>query len=218
MFHVLEEKRFDSACRRGEYLDYLSYVPKDAAEPLPLLVYIHGAGSRGHSLDQMGVVGPIKLIEEGKPFPAMLAAPQCHEDHWFDLFETLAEFIDAMRHDPRVDARRVYVTGGSMGGFTSWQMACAHPDWFAAAVPVCGGGQEWFAGRLKGMPIWAFHGLLDPVVPVEESVRMARAAQRAGADVRLTIYPDVHHEAWERAYADDAMWAWLFAQARKPGE
>ena len=137
MFHVLEEKRFDSARRRGEYLDYLSYVPKDAAEPLPLLVYIHGAGSRGHSLDQMGVVGPLKRIEEGKPFPAMLAAPQCHEDHWFDLFETLAEFVDAMRHDPRVDARRVYVTGGSMGGFTTWQMACAHPDWFAAAVPVC---------------------------------------------------------------------------------
>ena len=218
MFHVLEEKRFDSARRRGEYLDYLSYVPKDAAEPLPLLVYIHGAGSRGHSLDQMGVVGPIKLIEEGKPFPAMLAAPQCHEDHWFDLFETLAEFIDAMRHDPRVDVKRVYVAGSSMGGFTTWQMACAHPDWFAAAVPVCGGGQEWFAGRLKGMPIWAFHGLLDPVVPVEESVKMARAAQKAGADVRLTIYPDVRHEAWERAYADDAMWAWLFAQTRKPGE
>ena len=218
MFHVLEEKRFDSARRRGEYLDYLSYVPKDAAEPLPLLVYIHGAGSRGHSLDQMGVVGPIKLIEEGKPFPAMLAAPQCHEDHWFDLFETLAEFIDAMRHDPRVDVKRVYVAGSSMGGFTTWQMACAHPDWFAAAVPVCGGGQEWYAGRLKGMPIWAFHGLLDPVVPVEESVKMARAAQKAGADVRLTIYPDVRHEAWERAYADDAMWAWLFAQTRKPGE
>ena len=218
MFHVLEEKRFDSARRPGEYLNYLYYAPKDAEAPMPLVVYIHGAGSRGKSLDQMGVIGPIKLIEEGKSFPAMLAAPQCHEDHWFDLFETLAEFIDAMRHDPRVDVKRVYVAGSSMGGFTTWQMACAHPDWFAAAVPVCGGGQEWFASRLKGLPVWAFHGLLDPVVPVEESVKMARAAQKAGADVRLTIYPDVRHEAWERAYADDAMWAWLFAQTRKPGE
>lgn len=214
MFHVLEEKRFDSARRPGEYLNYLYYAPKDAEAPMPLVVYIHGAGSRGKSLDQMGVIGPIKLIEEGKSFPARLVAPQCHEDHWFDLFETLAEFIDAMRHDPRVDVKRVYVAGSSMGGFTAWQMACAHPDWFAAAVPVCGGGQEWYAYRLKGMPIWAFHGLLDPVVPVEESVKMARAAQRAGADVRLTIYPDVRHEAWERAYADDAMWAWLFSQKR----
>lgn len=214
MFHVFEEKRFDSARRSGEYLNYLYYAPKDAEAPLPLVVYIHGAGSRGKSLDQMGVIGPIKLIEEGEPFPAMLVAPQCHEDHWFDLFETLVEFIDAMRHDPRVDVKRVYVAGSSMGGFTTWQMACAHPDWFAAAVPVCGGGQEWYAGRLKGMPIWAFHGLLDETVPVEESVRMARAAQRGGADVRLTIYPDVHHEAWERAYADDEMWAWMFAQKR----
>lgn len=218
MFHVLEEKRFDSARRPGEYLNYLYYAPKDAEAPMPLVVYIHGAGSRGKSLDQMGVIGPIKLIEEGKSFPARLVAPQCHEDHWFDLFETLAEFIDAMRHDPRVDVKRVYVAGSSMGGFTAWQMACAHPDWFAAAVPVCGGGQEWYAYRLKGMPVWAFHGLLDETVPVEESVKMARAAQKAGADVRLTIYPDVHHEAWERAYADDAMWAWLFAQTRKPGE
>lgn len=214
MFHVLEEKRFDSARRSGEYLNYLYYVPKDAEAPLPLVVYIHGAGSRGKSLSQMGVIGPIKLIEEGQPFPAMLVAPQCHEDHWFDLFETLSEFIDAMRHDPRVDVKRVYVAGSSMGGFTTWQMACAHPDWFAAAVPVCGGGQEWYACRLKGMPIWAFHGLLDETVPVEESVKMARAAQKAGADVRLTIYPDVHHEAWERAYADDEMWAWMFAQKR----
>lgn len=215
MFRVLEEKRFDSARRPGEYLNYLYYAPKDAEAPLPLVVYIHGAGSRGHSLSQMGVIGPIKLIEEGQPFLAMLVAPQCHEDHWFDLFETLAEFIDAMRHDPRVDVRRVYVAGSSMGGFTTWQMACAHPDWFAAAVPVCGGGQEWYASRLKGMTVWAFHGLLDETVPVEESVKMARAAQRGGADVRLTIYPDVHHEAWERAYADEEMWAWMFAQTLK---
>lgn len=218
MFHVLEEKRFDSARRSGEYLNYLYYAPKNADAPLPLVVYIHGAGSRGDSLSQMGLAGPVKEIETGRSLPAMVVAPQCHADHWFELFETLSEFIDAMRHDPRVDIKRVYVTGGSMGGFTTWQMACTHPDWFAAAVPVCGGGQEWYAYRLKGMPVWAFHGLLDPVVPVEESVKMARAAQKAGADVRLTIYPDVHHEAWERAYADDAMWAWMLAQTRKPGE
>ncbi len=214
MFHVFEEKRFDSARRSGEYLNYLYYAPKDAEAPLPLVVYIHGAGSRSDSLGQMGLAGPVKEIETGRSLPAMLVAPQCHEDHWFALFETLSEFIDAMRHDPRVDVKRVYVTGGSMGGFTTWQMACTHPDWFAAVVPVCGGGQEWYAYRLKGMPVWAFHGLLDPVVPVEESVKMARAAQKAGADVRLTIYPDVHHEAWERAYADDEMWAWMFAQKR----
>ena len=214
MFHVLEKKRFDSAQRPGEYLDYLYYVPEKATAPLPLVVYIHGAGSIGDSLDKMGVVGALKLIEEGGSLPAMLVAPQCHSSHWYDLFETLTEFIDAMRHRPDVDDTRVYVTGPSMGGFTTWQMACAHPTWFAAAVPVCGGGQEWYAERLKGLPIWAFHGLLDTTVPVAESIKMARAAQNACASVRLTIYPDVHHEAWERAYADEEMWAWLFSQKR----
>lgn len=64
------------------------------------------------------------------------------------------------------------------------------------------------------MPVWAFHGLLDETVPVEESVKMARAARRNGADVRLTIDLDVHHEAWEKAYASDAMWKWLLAQKK----
>lgn len=85
-----------------------------------------------------------------------------------------------------------------------------HPEWFAAVVPVCGDGPY----RLQGMPIWTFHGLLDETVPAEESIKMARAAQRSGANVRLTIYPDAHHEAWEQAYADDRMWAWLLAQKR----
>ena len=209
MFKFLQEKSFRSVRHAGEYLDYLFYAPETADAPLPLVIYIHGAGSRGDSL-----AGAVGEIETGRRLPALVAAPQCHADHWFDQLEVLCEFIDAARGWPDVDRSRVYVTGGSMGGFTTWQLACMHPEWFAAAVPVCGGGQEWYAYRLQGMPVWAFHGLLDEIVPVEESVKMARAARKNGAEVRLTIYPDMHHEAWERAYANDEMWRWLFAQKK----
>lgn len=215
MFKIFEERRFFSVQRPGERLDYLYYAPKDASTPLPLVIYLHGAGSRGGRLEQMGRAGAVKEIEAGRALPAAVVAPQCHADHWFSLFETLCEFVDALRRQPGIDESRVYITGCSMGGFTAWQLACVHPEWFAALVPVCGGGQEWYAYRLKGMPIWAFHGLLDDTVPVEESVKMARAAQRNGADVRLTIYPDVRHEAWEGAFADDRMWAWLLAQRKR---
>ena len=214
MFKFLQEKSFRSVRHAGEYLDYLFYAPETADAPLPLVIYIHGAGSRGDSLQKMGLAGAVGEIEAGRRLPALVAAPQCHADHWFDQLEVLCEFIDAARGWPDVDRSRVYVTGGSMGGFTTWQLACMHPEWFAAAVPVCGGGQEWYAYRLQGMPVWAFHGLLDEIVPVEESVKMARAARKNGAKVRLTIYPDVHHDAWERAYADDEMWRWLFAQKK----
>lgn len=218
MFTIFEKKRFSSAVHAGEYLDYLYYAPKKAIEPLPLVIYLHGAGSRGNDLNQMGLAGAVKEIEEGRALPAMVLAPQCHADHWFMLFEVLCEFISVMRCQNGVDEERVYVTWCSMGGFTTWQLACTHPEWFAAVVPVCGGGQEWYAYRLHDMPIWAFHGLLDETVPAEESVKMARAARRGGANVRLTIYPNVYHNAWENAYADDSLWSWLLTQRKGTNE
>lgn len=215
MFRFFEEKCFSSVLHTGEYLDYLYYAPKNAPAPLPLVVYLHGAGSRGNRLTQMSPAGAIKEIASGRQLPAAVIAPQCHADHWFALLEVLCELIDSMRRQPGIDMTRIYAAGCSMGGFTVWQLACMHPEWFAAVVPVCGGGQEWYTYRLQGMPIWAFHGLLDETVPAEESIRMARAAQRNGANVRLTLYPDVHHEAWEQTFADDRMWSWLLAQKRK---
>ena len=213
---MFEGKRFDSVKHPGEYLDYLCHRP-DGAEKRPLLFYLHGAGSRGDSLDQINHVGPIGELESGRDIPAVILAPQCHAETWFDLFHVLCEFIQTAMAWPDVDDSRVYVTGNSMGGYATWQLCISHPEWFAAAVPVCGGGMHWEAKRMVDLPIWAFHGDKDDTVPVEESIKMVGCIKwHGGTKAKLTVLPGVGHNAWDPAYADDEMWAWLFAQ--KKGE
>ncbi len=200
--------------KNGEYLRYYRHDPADVTEPKPLVVYLHGAGSRGDDLSVIARVGAIGEIDKGRNMDAVIVAPQCHKDTWNDHYETLLSFIRTMIDDPVVDKDRVYLCGMSMGGYASWAVAMSHPDWFAALVPVCGGGMYWNAGRLKHLPIWAFHGALDTTVLPEESIHMVKAVNQNGGQAKLTIYPDVAHDAWFPAFADDAMWAWMFAQRR----
>ncbi len=199
--------------KNGEYLRYYRYDAPVSGKK-PLLVYLHGAGSRGDDLSLMSRLCVIGELEKGRDIPAVIVAPQCHKDSWFDHFETLLSFIRTMIDDPAVDGDRVYMCGASMGGYGTWAVAMAHPEWFAAIVPVCGGGMYWNGGRLKQVPVWAFHGALDTTVLPEESIHMVKAVNQNGGHAKLTIYPDVAHDAWFPAFADDEMWAWMFAQKR----
>ncbi len=210
---MLEERIFYSKRQSQAYLKYYYYNRNDTQTPL--LVYLHGAGSRGDELTQMSRVGPIGELDKGRDIPAVIVAPQCHADTWFDLFAVLSEFIEAAIREENIDKDRVYLCGVSMGAYASWQMAMSHPDWFAALVAVCGGGMYWNAGRLKNVPVWAFHGALDNTVLPEESIKMVKAVNNCGGNAKITIYPAVSHDAWVHAYADDSMWKWLFQQERK---
>lgn len=89
------------------------------------------------------------------------------------------------------------------------------PKRFAALVPICGGGDSTRASLLKDIPVWIFHGAKDDTVPPEESQRMYEALKACGADVRFTLYPEVDHLSWVPAYADPALYDWLFQQRRK---
>ena len=210
---VFSKHKFNSFGRIGAYLNYLKYSPeKSKTVKLPLIIYIHGAGSRGNDLDNFSVVDSLlKRIESGR-IPAILTAPQCHADTWFELFDVLLEFIDCMRNQPDIDINRIYICGGSMGGYTVWQVCMSKPDWFAAAVPICGGGMYWNAARLKNLPVWAFHGEEDQTVSVEESRKMVGAINLAGGNARLTVFSGIGHDSWTPAFQSDEMWAWLFAQ------
>ncbi len=209
--------RFDSAVTKDAYLNYLESYPLEQKEKMPLIVYLHGSGSRGQELFKMGHVGPIGEILAERELPAIVIAPQCHADTWFELFSTLLEFIDDYRHHADVDIDRVYLCGISMGSYAAWQVAMSRPDWFAALVAVCGGGMCWNAARLKDMPIWAFHGARDNVVLPEESIHMVAKINAIGGNAKITIYPNVEHNSWENAYADNEMWNWLFSQKKDHG-
>ena len=102
-----------------------------------------------------------------------------------------------------------------MGGYAAWQLAMSMPEYFAAIVPICGGGMYWNADRLVNVPIWAFHGEKDSAVLVEESVKMVNAFNQAGGNARLTVYPNTGHDAWSDTYCNPEVFEWLLAHKNK---
>ena len=206
--------KFESEKHGGEYLDYL-YSEPECEGKVPLVIYVHGAGSRGEDPELLRQNGGLKILFNKAREKAVVVAPHCRFNYWFTAFDLLADFIDNMRKLEKVDIDRVYIFGSSMGGYTTWQLCLSHTEWFAAAVPICGGGMYWAAAKLKNLPVWAFHGALDTTVLPEESIHMVKALNNAGGDAKLTIFPKAAHDAWTPALSDDATWEWVFLQKRK---
>ena len=198
---------------KGEFFTYLAYTPDEHKDGMqyPILLFLHGAGARGTDISLLESNTITHYFCEHE-LPFVLVEPLCSEDTWFEVFEKLIEFASSLRQLPSVDSNRFFLTGNSMGGYAAWMLAMARPDWFSALVPVCGGGMAWNAERLKNIPIWAFHGVLDETVAVEESIRMVRAVNSAGGDAKLTLYPSVGHNSWENAYSNSELYTWLLEQ------
>jgi predicted peptidase len=119
--------------------------------------------------------------------------------------------VETIVSHPSADPERLYLIGLSMGGYATWQLAMSMPEYFAAVVPICGGGMYWDAYRLRDVPIWAFHGDADGVVYVEESKKMVNAVNQAGGNAKLTIYPGVEHNSWTDTYANYEVFEWMLS-------
>jgi predicted peptidase len=137
-----------------------------------------------------------------------------------DALRMAKEIVDTLRQDiAQIDAKRLYVTGLSMGGYGTWELIERYPGYFAAAAPICGGGDPALASRLVGLPLWAFHSADDPIVPVAASRAMIAAIRAAGGQPRYTEFTDQGHGAWLAPYGIlgrpspvPDFYAWLFAQ------
>ena len=206
--------------RMTEYnvdLRFLSYVPPgyklDSDQRWPLVLFLHGSGERGTNIEKLALHGPPKLIKAGKQFPFIMIAPQCPGGRWFRVAELVA-LLDHVEAQYLVDPDRIYVTGLSMGGFGTFQLAAAIPHRLAAVAPICGGGAVQTASLFKNLPVWAFHGDADTAVPMQRSKEMVDAINAAGGHAKLTIYPGVGHDSWTRTYADPKFWEWLLKQKR----
>ena len=141
----------------------------------PIILFLHGAGSRGSDIRNLISNPFFKLTEKHERFPFVCIAPLCSENTWFDLWEHLEKLVVEIAGLPFADQNRIYLMGASMGGYATWQLAMSMPRYFAAIVPICGGGMYWNAARLVNVPVWAFHGAKDAVVLLEESVKMVEA-------------------------------------------
>ena len=215
-------------CRDGQELGYQWHRPSDLSQPLPLILFLHGAGERGNDNRAQLTQGVAELL--GKA-PALVVAPQCPSgQRWVEVdwglpahqvpaqpsqpLQHVMELLDELRNLYPVDSDRVYLMGLSMGAYGCWDLAGRQPERFTAGVFICGGADESTAPRLSGLRSWLFHGAQDTSVKVERSRNMVEALRRAGADPRYTEYPEVGHDAWQRAFADPELLPWLLSQRR----
>ena len=197
-----------------EKMQYVVSFPRQYREgnKYPIIIFLHGAGSRGENIDLLLDNPYFKLTEEHQEFPYITIAPQCFTDSWFDLFETLERFVHQILEEQFTDPERIYLMGASMGGYATWQLAMSLPECFAAIVPICGGGMYWNAARLINVPVWAFHGAKDPIVFADESRKMVDAVCAVGGNAKLTIYPENAHDAWSDTYRSAKVFQWLLTK------
>ncbi len=199
-----------------EKLHYWLYLPEDyaAKQKCPLILFLHGAGERGDDLDKVKVHGPPKLVEQRSDCPAIVVSPQCPNERTWSPTQ-LSLLLDKCMESLKVDPDRVYVTGLSMGGFGTWALCAKEPERFAAAIPICGGGDVTKAARLVDLSIHVFHGAKDTVVAPEYSQKMVDAIRAAGGTrVKLTLYPEANHDSWTETYANDEVAEWLLSHKR----
>lgn len=226
----------------GESLNYRIYIPDEFSEkPIvnsdsgyPLLLFFHGSGQRGRDNLLQLFSGPQDILKITKELgePVIILVPQCpRRQQWVDTprddayhrmdqepdtpMQLAIDLLDEIVDDYPVDPGRIYTAGFSMGGFAVWDVLQRMPDTFAAAVPVCGGGDEELASLIKNIPIWIFHGDRDTVVPTERSRNMVEALKAAGGTPRYTEYPDTGHNSWSRTFSDADIIKWLFEQRKQ---
>jgi predicted peptidase len=232
--------RYEFVGTSGLRMPYRLLMPSNLSSDAkyPLVVLFHGSGERGDDNEKQLVYGVERFArpESRSKYPCFVLAPQCpthlenqaimwtgsrEEMHRLRLapepatpLRTALELLFMIQGKYPVDLERVYITGISMGGFATWEALIRHPQNFAAAVPVCGGGDVSFADRIKHIPVWAFHGAEDPVVPVICSRLMVETLKQVGGNPLYTEYPGVGHNSWDRAYAEVGLLSWLFSKTR----
>ncbi|HEV3438304.1 MAG TPA: alpha/beta hydrolase-fold protein [Gemmata sp.] len=213
------DKTFKNA--DGTTSPYVVFVPKDydGTKEYPVILFLHGSGeTKGGSKMPVEVGIGTAIKEHEKTFSFITVIPQSEKRGWgaiSDDGKRALAILDEVMKEYKTDSKRVYLTGLSMGGFGTWSLAAAHPDKWAAIVPICGGGNPKDAEKIKNIPCWCFHGDADTAVLVQRSRDMIDALKKAGGEPKYTEYPKVGHNSWDKAYGTDELYTWLLDQKKK---
>jgi predicted peptidase len=226
----------------NDTLPYRLLLPEnyDPAKKYPLIYFLHGAGERGNDNEKQLTHGAKLFLREEvrKNYPAIVVFPQCAEKSFWSNVDfkvdssgqrnfffpaggepTIAmklarELVNQLLEKYPVDKKRVYVGGLSMGGMGTFEIVRRNPKLFAAAIPICGGGNPSTAEQLKKTNWWVFHGGKDNVVPPSLSEIMVEALKKEKAKVKFTLYPEANHNSWDSAFAEPDLLPWLFSQKK----
>lgn len=213
---------------QGDTLPYRLMKPLnyDPLQKYPLMVCLHHGGAHGtDNVIQVEAGGYAQVLSDDAyrtKYPAFIFVPQCPiGSSWGgvpqvpDVTPLAMETIAALEKEFAIDEKRRYVAGVSGGGFGSWHFIAKHPEMFAAAIPICGGGDPSLARNIVDVPVWAFHGTEDQNVPVGFSRDMINAMRDAGGDPKYTEFPGEGHNIWNGVIETPGVLDWLFEQKRK---
>jgi len=199
----------------------------------PLVLFLHGAGERGDDNLITLKHGAKEFANAARreKYPCYVVVPQCPKGQkWSDVdwsletstqpdipspsLATTKELLDEMIETAGVDKNRIYLTGLSMGGYGTWDAIARYEGFFAAAAPICGGGDPKMVSKFSRLPIWCFHGDADTAVKVVRSREMIEALKAVGSPAKYTEYQGVGHDSWTATYSNPEFYQWLFAQQR----
>jgi predicted peptidase len=227
----------------GNTLPYRIIYPDnyDKAKKYPLVMFLHGSGERGNDNESQLVHGSRLFLNEAnrKAFPAIVVFPQCPtSSSWVKInvdrsvepaklvldYKTEPEWpliaanelVKKIANEEAVDRSRIYISGLSLGGFGTFESVFRYPDLYAAALPICGGGDtNSYDKRVSKTAFWLFHGDADQAVNVALSREMAAKLKSLKVENRYTEYPGVQHNSWNNAFAEADYLKWMFAHKRK---
>jgi predicted peptidase len=213
----------------------------DPHKRYPMILFLHGSGERGNDNEKQLVHGGHLFLTDSirKKYPAIVVFPQCAANSsWGNLsfhfdstlkkriiefkedgestkpMKLLLDLVRNLEDNYRLDKKRMYVGGLSMGGMGTYELVRRKPGTFAAAFAICGGASVATAGKMKKTAWWIFHGLKDPVVDPEFSKDIAEALKKEGADVKITLYPEDGHDSWDDAFKEPDLFSWMFSHKK----
>jgi len=201
---------------------YMLYLPEgyeaDPDKTWPLMFFLHGYGDRGDNLFLLPKASPFMMIREKGPLPFIIVAPLLNTNYTLFPNEYMDGALSEVLADYRVDQKRIYLTGMSMGGEAAYRFAVHQPDTFAAVAPLCAyidNSNPLSMEGIKGLPVWAIHGSDDQIIPLVWGQQAADALKKAGADVRFSVLEGYDHDVWTDTYSDAQFYDW-FMQYQKP--
>ena len=216
----------------GNEARYVLFVPHSysnkANKLYPVILFLHGSGKTGTDGRKQATVGlgPVVKSRE-KKFPFFVVFPQAQKPSWLaqtDDAKRAMAILAEVEKKYKIDSKRIYLTGNSMGGRGTWSLAAAYPDKWAAIVPICGRVDPnkgtaievdtSKAAVIKSLPCWCFHGSADQTITVKSSREMIAAIRKAGGKPKYTEYPGAGHNIWDRAYRTPDLFRWLLMQHR----
>ncbi|MGK0252508.1 MAG: putative peptidase, partial [Gammaproteobacteria bacterium] len=221
---------------------YRILLPKsfDATQKYPLHLFLHGSGERGNDNAAQLIHGSQLFLKMRDSYPAIVIFPQCpSEDYWAQIssernqetnerifnypeeseptwaMSALIQLLDEMLQESYINHQQIYIGGLSMGGMGTFELLARRPNTFAAATPICGGGQPAHVSRwASNTPVWIFHGDDDTVVPSRYSKLMVEALLRNGQEPKFSLYPSVNHNSWDNAFAEPEFFSWVYDQLK----